>query len=158
MSASRMPTERPAAESAMREVIGQTPIQSALTEGRNEIEESTQARVQQLLDDYGAGIEVRRVQLLKVDPPGPVIDAFVDVQRAVVHAQRLANGILNFGPGLALIHQRERGVRLVAEHDRYIVEAYGRSGHVRSTRSIRSSMMATTTMMNPLSNPRAVFT
>ena len=79
------------AESAMREVIGQTPIQSALTEGRNEIEESTQARVQQLLDDYGAGIEVRRVQLLKVDPPGPVIDAFVDVQRARADLERLRN-------------------------------------------------------------------
>ncbi len=79
------------AESAMREVIGQTPIQSALTEGRNEIEEGTQERVQQLLDDYGAGIEVRRVQLLKVDPPGPVIDAFVDVQRARADLERLRN-------------------------------------------------------------------
>ena len=79
------------AESAMREVIGQTPIQSALTEGRNEIEQGTQTRVQQLLDDYGAGIEVRRVQLLKVDPPGPVIDAFVDVQRARADLERLRN-------------------------------------------------------------------
>ena len=58
------------AESAMREVIGQTPILSALTEGRNSIEQATLLRVQQLLDSYGAGIEVRRVQLLKVDPPG----------------------------------------------------------------------------------------
>ena len=79
------------AESAMREVIGQTPIQSALTEGRNEIEQGTRTRVQQLLDDYGAGIEVRRVQLLKVDPPGPVIDAFVDVQRARADLERLRN-------------------------------------------------------------------
>ena len=78
-------------ESAMREVIGQTPIQSALTEGRNEIEEATLARVQQLLDSYEAGIEVRRVQLLKVDPPGPVIDAFVDVQRARADLERLRN-------------------------------------------------------------------
>ena len=59
------------AESAMREVIGQTPIQSALTEGRNEIEQATRSGVQTLLDEYGAGIEVQRVQLLKVDPPGP---------------------------------------------------------------------------------------
>ena len=79
------------AESAMREVIGQTPIQSALTEGRNEIEQATQTRVQELLDSYGAGIEVRRVQLLKVDPPGPVIDAFVDVQRARADLERLRN-------------------------------------------------------------------
>ena len=79
------------AESAMREVIGQTPILSALTEGRNAIEQATLLRVQQLLDSYGAGIEVRRVQLLKVDPPGPVIDAFVDVQRARADLERLRN-------------------------------------------------------------------
>ena len=79
------------AESAMREVIGQTPILSALTEGRNSIEQATLLRVQQLLDSYGAGIEVRRVQLLKVDPPGPVIDAFVDVQRARADLERLRN-------------------------------------------------------------------
>ena len=79
------------AESAMREVIGQTPILSALTEGRNDIEQATLTRVQELLDSYGAGIEVRRVQLLKVDPPGPVIDAFVDVQRARADLERLRN-------------------------------------------------------------------
>ena len=79
------------AESAMREVIGQTPIQSALTEGRYQIEEATLARVQELLDSYQAGIEVRRIQLLKVDPPGPVIDAFIDVQRARADLERLRN-------------------------------------------------------------------
>ena len=84
-------TVKLSAESAMREVIGQTPILSALTEGRTEIEEATLLRVQQLLDSYGAGIEVRRVQLLKVDPPGPVIDAFVDVQRARADLERLRN-------------------------------------------------------------------
>ncbi len=79
------------AESVMREVIGRTPIQSALTEGRNEIEQATLIRVQELLDSYGAGIEMRRVQLLKVDPPGPVIDAFIDVQRARADLERLRN-------------------------------------------------------------------
>lgn len=84
-------TVKLSAESVMREVIGRTPIQSALTEGRNEIEEATLRRVQELLDSYGAGIEMRRVQLLKVDPPGPVIDAFIDVQRARADLERLRN-------------------------------------------------------------------
>ena len=35
-----------------------------------------------ILDCYGAGIEITQVQLQKVDPPAPVIDAFRDVQRA----------------------------------------------------------------------------
>ena len=84
-------TVKLAAESAMREVIGQTPIQSALTEGRQEIETATYEGVQRLLDEYGSGIEVRRVQLLKVDPPSQVIDAFIDVQRARADLERLRN-------------------------------------------------------------------
>ena len=79
------------AESAMREVIGQTRIQSALTEGRNQIESATHERVQNLIDEYGAGIQVERVQLLSVDPPQPVIDAFIDVQRARADEQRVQN-------------------------------------------------------------------
>jgi membrane protease subunit HflK len=80
-----------AAESAMREVVGRTPIQQALTEGRGKIEVDTQALLQKLLDSYGAGIEIRRVQLLAVDPPAQVVDAFNDVQRARADRERLRN-------------------------------------------------------------------
>ena len=80
-----------AAESAMREVIGQTPIQVALTEGRQQVEDKTKETLQQLLDDYAAGIQIRRVQLLKVDPPAEVVDAFNDVQRARADRERLRN-------------------------------------------------------------------
>ncbi len=80
-----------AAESAMREVIGQTPIQVALTEGRQEIEVRTKDTLQSLLDEYEAGITIRRVQLLKADPPQEVVDAFNDVQRARADRERLRN-------------------------------------------------------------------
>jgi membrane protease subunit HflK len=79
------------AESAMREVIGQTKIQSALTEGRNQIEVTTHERVQKLIDEYGAGIQIEGVKLLKVDAPQPVIDAFIDVQRARADEERIRN-------------------------------------------------------------------
>ena len=84
-------TVKSAAESAMREVIGHTEIASALAEGRGKIEVDTQALLQEILDFYGAGIEITQVQLLKVDPPGPVIDAFRDVQSAKIDLQRLVN-------------------------------------------------------------------
>ncbi len=84
-------TVKIAAESVMREVIGQTPIQAAFTEGRQKIEERTLEKLQKLLDSYGAGIEIRRVQLQKVDPPSQVIDAFIDVQRARQDQERLKN-------------------------------------------------------------------
>lgn len=84
-------TVKSAAESAMREVIGHTEIATAFAEGRGKIETDTQALLQQILDYYGAGIEVTQVQLLKVDPPNPVIDAFRDVQSAKIDLQTLVN-------------------------------------------------------------------
>ncbi|HWE75001.1 MAG TPA: FtsH protease activity modulator HflK [Stellaceae bacterium] len=84
-------TVKAAAESAMREVMGHTEIASAFAEGRGKIETDTQALAQGILDYYGAGIEITQVQLQKVDPPGPVIDAFRDVQSAKIDQQRATN-------------------------------------------------------------------
>jgi membrane protease subunit HflK len=84
-------TVKSAAESAMREVIGETRIASALAEGRGKIETETQKLLQQLLNDYQSGIEITQVQLQRVDPPAPVIDAFRDVQRALADRARLRN-------------------------------------------------------------------
>jgi modulator of FtsH protease HflK len=88
-------TVKSAAESAMREVIGETPIAQAMAEGRGKVETDTHNLLQGILDDYGAGIEVTQLQLLKVDPPagrnGEVIDAFRDVQRALADRERLRN-------------------------------------------------------------------
>ena len=84
-------TVKVAAESAMRDIIGQTPIQRAFTEGRANIELRSRDLLQQLLDQYQAGIRITQVQLLKVDPPAVVIDAFNDVQRARADQERLRN-------------------------------------------------------------------
>jgi len=84
-------TVKSASESAMREVIGETPIAQALAEGRGKVETDTQRLLQGILDAYSAGIEVTQLQLLKVDPPAPVIDAFRDVQRALADRERLRN-------------------------------------------------------------------
>jgi membrane protease subunit HflK len=84
-------TVKAASESAMREVMGHTEIASAFAEGRGKIETDTQALTQGILDYYGAGIEITQVQLQKVDPPGPVIDAFRDVQSAKIDQQRAVN-------------------------------------------------------------------
>lgn len=79
------------AESAMREIIGRTPIQSALTEGRAEIELQTKDLMQRILDEYEAGVVINNVQLLRVDPPQTVVDAFNDVQRARTDKERMRN-------------------------------------------------------------------
>lgn len=75
-------TVKTMAESAMREVIGRTPIAVALAEGKLEIAEATKTLLQQTLDEYKAGIDIVSVNLLDTDPPAQVIDAFRDVQTA----------------------------------------------------------------------------
>jgi membrane protease subunit HflK len=72
-------------------VIGQTDIQPALTEARQQIENSTRQLLQAMLDDYQSGIEITPVQLQKVDPPATVVDAFNDVQRARADRERVRN-------------------------------------------------------------------
>lgn len=84
-------TVKRAAESAMREVVGQTPIQEALTEARDSIQRDTKTLLQQILDDYKSGVEIVRVELLRVNPPVSVVDAFNDVQRAEADRERLRN-------------------------------------------------------------------
>ncbi|MFN6955714.1 MAG: FtsH protease activity modulator HflK, partial [Acetobacteraceae bacterium] len=110
-------TVKSAAESVMREVIGRTPIQPALTEARAQIEQDVRRGVQAILDQYVAGIEVTQVQLQKVDPPAAVIDAFRDVQRANADRERLQNEARSFANDII---PRARG-----EADRLEQEAQG---------------------------------
>ncbi len=84
-------TVKIAAESAMREIIGRTDIQPALTEARQEVELKTRTLLQSILDEYEAGIEITQVQLQEVLPPGAVIDSFDNVQRARQDRERLRN-------------------------------------------------------------------
>ncbi len=79
------------AESVMREVVGQTEFQVLQTTGRLQAQGAVQARMQTIMDGYGAGILITEVKLAKVDPPAAVIDAFRDVQAARADQERLRN-------------------------------------------------------------------
>ena len=84
-------TVKATAETAMREVIAKSKLQSILTEGRSQIEIETQEIAQGLLDEYESGIEITQVQTQKADPPDQVIDAFRDVQAARADMERAKN-------------------------------------------------------------------
>jgi membrane protease subunit HflK len=84
-------TVKIAAESAVREVVGQTPLEEAIARRRGEVEIKTKELLQQILDSYGAGVFVADVKLQKVDAPNEVIDAFNDVQRAKQDQERSIN-------------------------------------------------------------------
>ncbi|MGD8326054.1 MAG: FtsH protease activity modulator HflK [Sphingomonadales bacterium] len=101
-------TVKDVAESAMREVIGQTRLQDAITGARGRIEIDVQKEIQEVLDSYDSGIQITEVKLEKVDPPAAVIDAFRDVQaaeadqvRRINEAQAYANDILPKAKGQA---------------------------------------------------------
>jgi membrane protease subunit HflK len=79
------------AESAMREIVGRSNIQPILTQARQITETAVQELMQSTLNDYGAGVQITQVQLLKVDPPAEVIDAFRDVQAARADQERIRN-------------------------------------------------------------------
>ncbi len=84
-------TVKEVAESAMREVVGQSNIQPILTEARAKTETAVLNLIQHTLDTYQAGIQIDQVTLQKVDPPMDVIDAFRDVQAARADKERLQN-------------------------------------------------------------------
>jgi len=111
-------TVKSAAESAMREVIGRTPLQPALTEARANIEADVLRRTQAILDQYRAGIQIIQIQLQKVDPPAAVIDAFRDVQRANADRERTRNEAESFRNDI-IPRARGEAERLVQEAEAF---------------------------------------
>ncbi len=84
-------TVKDMSESVMREVVGQRDLQFLLTEGRQEVEQVVRIDLQDILDNYESGVLIQSIQLQSVDPPGQVIDAFDEVQRARQDKERLVN-------------------------------------------------------------------
>jgi modulator of FtsH protease HflK len=79
------------AQSAMREVVGQTKAQPLLTNGKDLVAAEVMEITQKLLDEYQAGVLVTAVNLGDVQPPEQVRDAFAEVVRAGQDQQRLIN-------------------------------------------------------------------
>lgn len=84
-------TVKAAAESAMREVIGNSQIASALAEGRQTVASDARDLLQSILDEYESGIAITELLLQRADPPGAVIEAYRDVQRARADLERAIN-------------------------------------------------------------------
>ncbi len=84
-------TIKMAAESVMREVIGQNKLQFALTKGRGQIAEDARARLQIMMDEYKAGITVSQINLQTVAAPEEVKEAFQDVVNARLDMERFQN-------------------------------------------------------------------
>jgi membrane protease subunit HflK len=84
-------TVKEVAESAMREVVGQSKIKPLITEAREKTEAAVLKLMQDVLNYYGSGIVIEQVQMLKSDPPPLVIEAFRDVQAAQADKEKYQN-------------------------------------------------------------------
>lgn len=128
-------TVKAVAESAMREVIGRRNIQPVLTTDRAAIETEVRQLMQDTLNTYRAGVQIRLVQLQKVDPPQQVIDAFRDVQAARADQERLRNQAETYA-NQVVPESRGRAAQLLqsaeAFKDQTVAEARGQISRFNS--------------------------
>lgn len=84
-------TVREVGESAMRAEIARAALTDAIGPQRAQIAEQVRERMQDTLDSYRSGIDVRGVDIKQADPPAAVDDAFKDVSAAQQDAQQYLN-------------------------------------------------------------------
>ncbi len=105
------------AESAMREVVGKTRLEPLITDERDTVAAQVQQLMQQMLDEYKAGVVVSQVELKESQEPRQVEAAFLAVVAAKQEAEQ------------AILRAREKENQLIpkanADADKLIQEAEG---------------------------------
>jgi modulator of FtsH protease HflK len=123
-------TIKAVAESAMREVVGQTQIEPILTQDRAPIEIQVRELMQKTLDGYRAGVTVTQVKMQKADTPAEVIDAYRDVQAARADQERMRNEAEAYANKI-IPEARGKAAKIVQDAEAYrqqvIAEAEGQA-------------------------------
>ncbi|MEH6564997.1 MAG: FtsH protease activity modulator HflK [Halopseudomonas sp.] len=119
---------RHATESAVRHVVGSTPMHQVLTEGREQMAVEVTERLQRYLDSYNTGITVTQVNIENAQAPAEVQDAFDDVIRAKEDEVRERNQAEAYANGV-IPEARGKAQRMLEEangyHDEVIARAEG---------------------------------
>lgn len=84
-------TIREVAESAMRAAVARVSLDDAIGAGRSQVEQNVEQIMQQILDDYGAGVRIQGVAIDQSAPPSAVNEAFLQVSAAQQQAQSYMN-------------------------------------------------------------------
>ena len=71
------------AESTARLLVASAPLEGLLTEQRSVMQERIASALQGALDRIGSGIDVERVHIVDIHPPGDAVTAFRDVSTAL---------------------------------------------------------------------------
>lgn len=119
-------TLRDISESVMRRIVGNMLGSEVLTIGRVEIQQKAGDEIQEILDQYDAGIRISTVEMQDVVPPPAVQPAFNEVnearqerERMINEAQKRVNQEIPNAEGAAL--------RTVAEAEGYATERVNRA-------------------------------
>lgn len=95
-------------QSAVREIVGNNDMEHIITQGRDKIAAEAWERIQDILDSYQTGLQVRGFNMQKAQPPKEVMAAFDDVAAAredrenfINQAKAYANDILPRAEGQA---------------------------------------------------------
>ena len=84
-------TLRQATESAVREIVGKRGMDFVITEGRSEVAAEAEVMIQDILDEYGAGLFITSVNMQSAQPPAQVQEAFFDAVKAREDEERSKN-------------------------------------------------------------------
>ena len=114
------------AETALRGIIGNRPIDDVLTIGKAEIQIQVKEAMQVILDKYESGIEVLNTQLRDVSPPKAVDFAFKDVQSAKEDKDRLINEAKGYRNSI-IPEARGKSAQIIAAAEAYREEVISKA-------------------------------
>lgn len=145
-----------AAESALRDVVGNNEMDFILEEGRGQVTLEAGELLQTILDEYDAGMFVTEFNLPNVQPPSQVKPAFEDViearedrDRFVNEAEAYANEVVPEARGAAAriledaeAYRQERIALAEGEADRFtlLLEEYEKAPEVTRERLYLQAM------------------
>lgn len=115
-----------ATESALRHEVGSSEMTDILTDGREALAQRVRARLQQYLDRYGVGLEVRSVNVESTAAPDEVQAAFDDVIKAREDEQRVKNQAESYANGV-IPEARGKAQRMIEEANGYKEEVIARA-------------------------------
>ena len=128
-------TIKKVAESAIREVVGQTDMFTTITQGRNIISPRVKQIIQRNLDEYNSGVNIKQVLIEKAEVHPNVQSAFQDVQSASQDAENTQNVARAYREDILPV-ARGKAAKLLQEAEAYkqskIAQATGDAERFRS--------------------------
>ena len=115
-----------AAEVALRQVVGQRPIDDVLISEKLQVELDIRELLQQVIDKYESGVKIVEVKLQTVRPPKEVAAAFSDVVSAKEDKERLVKEADGYREDV-LPKARGQAEKIIREAEAYKAERVKRA-------------------------------